>query len=212
MTPVPVPVRALFQQRIAGDDALLRLAARRFAEAGMPAEVYADRPEDLSRLLRYVPDNETLPVVHLNRRVDLLDAAGRAAVEAFAERFAGRIAGLVVHDRPGMRDRLSDVAEALREVGHARRASRTGPWCSWSTPPASGPNGTPNWPGVSPTSTSPPYASTSGTSASRRRGGRYTRPDPTSTSALSPRGPRPCPARSPRSGALRRRRCRWWSA
>jgi hypothetical protein len=121
MTQVPVPVRALFQQRIAGDDALLRLAARRFAEAGMPAEVYADRPEDLSRLLRYVPDNETLPVVHLNRRVDLLDAAGRAAVEAFAERFAGRIAGLVVHDRPGMRDRLGDVVEALREVGHPRR-------------------------------------------------------------------------------------------
>jgi len=45
--PAPVAVRALFQQRIAGDDDLLRLAALRFAEAGMPAEVYADHPDDL---------------------------------------------------------------------------------------------------------------------------------------------------------------------
>jgi hypothetical protein len=112
----PVPVRALFQQRVAGDDALLRLAARRFAEAGMPAEVYADRPDDLSRLLHYVPAGETLPVVHLNRRVDLLDPAGRATIGAFAERFAGRIAGLVIHDRPAMRDRLPDVVEALRDT------------------------------------------------------------------------------------------------
>src|SRR3954447_11297364 len=116
-----VPVRALFQQRIAGDDALLRLAARRFAEAGMPAEVYADRPDDLSRLLHYVPAGETLPVVHLNRRVDLLDPAGRATIGAFAERFAGRIAGLVIHDRPAMRDRLPDVVEALRDTDRSGR-------------------------------------------------------------------------------------------
>src|SRR3954470_24620890 len=116
-----VPVRALFQQRIAGDDALLRLAARRFAEAGMPAEVYADHPDDLSRLLEYVPDNEALPVVHLNRRVDLVDAAGRATIEEFADGFAGRVAGLVIHDRRAMRDRLPDVVEALRDVGRPGR-------------------------------------------------------------------------------------------
>ena len=58
---VPVPVRGLFQQRIAGDDALLRLAALRFAEAGMPAEVYANDPDELDRLLRYVPRHPVLP-------------------------------------------------------------------------------------------------------------------------------------------------------
>ena len=42
-TATPLPgVRALFQQRLSGDDALLRLAERRFREAGMPAEVYAE--------------------------------------------------------------------------------------------------------------------------------------------------------------------------
>ncbi|WP_433295652.1 hypothetical protein ACQP2F_36370 [Actinoplanes sp. CA-030573] len=113
-------VRALFQQRIAGDDALLRLAALRFAEAGMPAELYADHPGDLERLLGYVPEHETAPVVHLNRHVDILSEDGRATVEAFASRFAGRIAGLVVHDKAAMRDRIGDVVAALRELGRPR--------------------------------------------------------------------------------------------
>jgi hypothetical protein len=113
----PVAVRALFQQRIAGDDALLKLAALRFAEAGMPAEVYADNPADLDRQLRYVPPHDTLPTVHLNRTVDLLTTAGRDAVDAFATRFAGRVAGLVVHDRRAMRDRTPDLVDALRELG-----------------------------------------------------------------------------------------------
>jgi hypothetical protein len=123
--PVPPPVRALFQQRVAGDEALLRLAALRFAEAGMPAEVYADHPDELERLLRYVPESATLPMVHLNRRLDLLDPGGRTTVELFAARFAGRIAGLVVHDRAAMRDRLADVVEAMREVGRAGPARPT---------------------------------------------------------------------------------------
>jgi hypothetical protein len=121
MTDLAPPVRALFQQRIAGDDALLRLAALRFAEAGMPAEVYADRPDDLDRVLRYVPDHQTLPVVHLNRTVDLLTTAGQSTVESFAGRFAGRVAGLVVHDRAAMRDRSTEVVETLRALGRPRR-------------------------------------------------------------------------------------------
>ena len=36
-------VHALFQQRVDGDDALLRLAGLRFAQMGMAAEVYATR-------------------------------------------------------------------------------------------------------------------------------------------------------------------------
>jgi hypothetical protein len=116
-----VAVRALFQQRIAGDDALLRLAALRFTEAGMPAEVYADHPGELERLLGYLPEHETAPVVHLNRHVDILTEAGRATVDAFASQFAGRVAGLVVHDKAAMRGRTGDVVSALRELGRPRR-------------------------------------------------------------------------------------------
>jgi hypothetical protein len=36
------PLHALFQRRVDGDDALLRLARLRFEQAGLAAEVYAD--------------------------------------------------------------------------------------------------------------------------------------------------------------------------
>ena len=52
-------VRGLFQQRLSGDDALLRLAERRFRETGMPAEVYADNPDQLEYLLGYIPEHDT---------------------------------------------------------------------------------------------------------------------------------------------------------
>jgi hypothetical protein len=110
-------VRGLFQQRLSGDDALLRLAERRFREAGMPAEVYAENPDQLEYLLGYVPEHDTLPVVHLNRSADLLRQSGRDLVESFATRFAGRVAGLVVHDKPAMAERLPDVVDAMRALG-----------------------------------------------------------------------------------------------
>ena len=110
-------VRGLFQQRLSGDDALLRLAERRFREAGMPAEVYAENPDQLEYLLDYVPEYDTLPVVHLNRSADLLRQSGRDLVESFATRFAGRVTGLVVHDKPAMAERLSDVVDAMRALG-----------------------------------------------------------------------------------------------
>jgi hypothetical protein len=112
-------VRALFQQRLSGDDALLRLAERRFREAGMPAEVYAENPDQLEYLLGYVPDHDTLPVVHLNRSADLLRQSGRDLVESFATRFAGRVAGLVVHDKPTMAERLYEVVDTMRALGRA---------------------------------------------------------------------------------------------
>jgi hypothetical protein len=110
-------VRGLFRRHVSGDDALLRLAALRFEQAGMPAELYADSPADLDEVLAFVPDHPTPPTVHLNRGVDLLNPADRARVIGFAEAFAGRVTGLVVHDRPGMRDRLPEVVDALRAVG-----------------------------------------------------------------------------------------------
>ena len=110
-------VRGLFRRQVAGDDALLTLAALRFSQAGMPAELYADSPADLAHQLPFVPEHDTLPTVHLDRRLNLLAAADRAQVAQFAEVCADRIAGLVVHDKPAMRDRVPDLVAALRELG-----------------------------------------------------------------------------------------------
>ena len=68
---LPGTVHALFQQRIAGDDALLKLAGLRFAQMGVAAEVYAGTPEQLENVLRFVPAHARLPVVHLNRGVNV---------------------------------------------------------------------------------------------------------------------------------------------
>lgn len=115
-------VRGLFQQRLSGDDALLRLAERRFRETGMPAEVYADNPDQLEYLLGYIPEHDTLPVVHLSRSTDLLRTSGRDLIESFATRFMGRVAGLVVHDKASMAERLPEVISAMRGLGTASAA------------------------------------------------------------------------------------------
>src|SRR6516225_6387050 len=82
-------VHALFQRRIDGDDALLKLAGLRFAQMGVAAEVYADTPDQLEYVLRFAPSAGRLPVVHLNRGINVLHGRGRAAVAEFAARFAG---------------------------------------------------------------------------------------------------------------------------
>jgi hypothetical protein len=112
----PPGIRGLFQQRVAGDDALLRLARLRFAQAGMPAELYANTPDDAERLLGFLPEHPTRPTVHLDRRLDLLDAAGRDAVLAFASRLGDRVAGLVVHDHRAMLGRAHELEAAMHEV------------------------------------------------------------------------------------------------
>jgi hypothetical protein len=120
------PVRALFQRRIAGDDSLLGLTALRFRQAGMGAELYAETRQDLERLLGFVPESAVLPTVHLDRRIDLLTDDGRDIVARFQQRFAGRVAGFVVHDRPSMSDRLQATADALRDV-HRRSPQADAP-------------------------------------------------------------------------------------
>jgi hypothetical protein len=115
-SPCLPPVRGIFMQRVAGDDALLRLAAMRFAQAGMPAELYAETPDEAERLLRYVPPHGTRPTVHLDRTVDLLEPDGQASVLAFASRLGNRVSGLVVHDQPRMLDRVPALIEALHNV------------------------------------------------------------------------------------------------
>jgi len=109
-------VHALFQQRVDGDDALLRLAQLRFAQMGAAAEVHADTPDQLEHLLQFVPAHPRLPMVHLSRGINLLHGRDRAVVREFADRFAGRIAGLVVHDKREMGAQTDRLLAAMREL------------------------------------------------------------------------------------------------
>jgi hypothetical protein len=114
---VAAPVGALFDQRINGDDALLRLAQLRFAQAGLAAETYADNPGRLEWILGFVAPHPRLPIVHLSRNLNLLTEQGRATVEDFAARFAGRIWGLVVHDKSEMATHTDQLVATMRELG-----------------------------------------------------------------------------------------------
>ncbi len=112
----PPPIHALFYQRGAGDDALLKLAGLRLAQAGLAAEAYADVPDELDRVLGYVPPHPRLPTVHLNRGLNMLHERDRGVVEEFAARFAGRLSGLVVHDQPDMAAQTGNLLTALRDL------------------------------------------------------------------------------------------------
>ena len=121
-------LRALFQQRVAGDAALLELARLRFAQAGMAAEVYADTPEQLEQVLGFVPPHPHLPTVHLNRGVNVLHRAGRDVLEEFATRFAGRVWGLVVHDKAEMAAQTDELVRGLRALDSRLRAGPDRPF------------------------------------------------------------------------------------
>jgi hypothetical protein len=92
----------------------------RFAQAGMAAEVYAGSPDELSRVLRHAPGSPALPIVHLDRKIDIRNEVGRALVQQFRAMFAGRVSGLVVHDKSGMAANLSELLTALRMLGNER--------------------------------------------------------------------------------------------
>ena len=119
------PVHGLFQRRVAGDDALLELARLRFAQMGLAAEIYADTPDELEHVLQFVPPHPYLPVVHLNRGINVLNEPSRALVGEFADRFAGRIAGLVVHDKREMAAQTDHLLTVMREL-NARLCERPG--------------------------------------------------------------------------------------
>ena len=121
----PGPVHGLFQRRVAGDDALLELARLRFAQMGLAAEFYADTPDDLEQVLKFVPPHPRLPMVHLNRGINLLGEQDRAVIGEFAGRFAGRVAGFVVHDKPEMAAQTDRLLTAMRELD-ARLSGRPG--------------------------------------------------------------------------------------
>lgn len=115
----PFPLHALFQRRVNGDDALLRLARLRFEQFGLAAEVYAGSEAELEHTLAFVPSDTRLPMVHLSRGTDLLRAADRAEVAALVRRFGDRVSGFVVHDRMDMPARLSEFQAAAAEMSRA---------------------------------------------------------------------------------------------
>jgi hypothetical protein len=117
----PPALHALFDLRIDGDDALLRLARRRFEEAGLAAEAYGGSFEHLERLLSFVPPGARLPTVHLPRDLDLVREADRDRVIAYAERFGPRVSGFVVHDRKHLPQRSGELLEAAAAVSAALR-------------------------------------------------------------------------------------------
>ena len=162
---VSEPLHALFYRRFAGDDALLELAGLRFTQTGLAAETYAETPGELEHVLKFVPPHRHLPTVHLNRGINLLHDQGRATVGEFADRFAGRVGGLVVHDQRDMgdqTDRLLTVLHGLDarlcERPDSRRLPRSPP--TWRRP------GWSSWRKSSRTPNGSASASTSATSAS----------------------------------------------
>lgn len=102
----------LFEKRIQGDDALMQLAQRRFAEAGMGAEMHAATPEQLDWSLNFSPGGNAPVVVHLPRNLDLAQEQTRDRIVEFAKRFAGQVHGLLVHDHAQMAARRSDYVAA----------------------------------------------------------------------------------------------------
>src|SRR5262249_13531351 len=159
---VTEPLHALFQRRVAGDDALLELARLRFTQTGLAAELYADTPGELEHVLQFVPPHRHLPTVHLNRGLNLLHEPGRATVGEFAGRFAGRVGGLVVHDQRAMGDQTDRLLRACA-------SGRTPPTSSSSTPRTWSRPGSSSWPKSSRTRSGSASASTSATSATGRR-------------------------------------------
>jgi len=115
----PAPLHALFQQRVDGDDALLRLARLRFEQFGLAAEVYGGSAGELDHTLAFVPGDVRRSIVHLPRHIDVLREADRAAVSAIVRQFGDRVSGFVVHDRLEMPARLGEFQVAATQLSRA---------------------------------------------------------------------------------------------
>jgi len=118
-------VLGLFQRLIDGDEALLRLAQRRFDEVGMGAEFYPENVQHLEWEWEVRPERALAHVAHLPRDWDLRSEQGREGVIGFARAFAGRLLGLTVHDQRGWgRDRRTVVAGLQRLDAELARIDR----------------------------------------------------------------------------------------
>lgn len=119
---------ALFQKRINGDDALLDLARLRFKEAGLAPEFYAETPDEMDFLLKFKPLPDSPAVVHMNREIDLFKEESHNLIMNFAERFAGQVFGLVIHDQPEIISSFDDYCTAVREADRRLNNISKGPF------------------------------------------------------------------------------------
>ncbi|PIE18027.1 MAG: hypothetical protein CSA65_06230 [Proteobacteria bacterium] len=115
------PLFGLLDLQVRGDDALLALAQRRFAEIGLGAELHAGSVEQLLQRLLYAPSEPSM--VHLPRDIDLLEEPNRRFVVEMARHGAGRVRGMVIHDQPALRERErdgkpSDYRRAVESLSH----------------------------------------------------------------------------------------------
>jgi hypothetical protein len=114
--PLTVATLGLFERRFAGDDCLMRLANRRFSEAGMGAEMHAGTPEHLEWVMSFRSSSAAPVMVHLPRDFNLADEQSRNRTFDLALKFAGRVSGLVLHDHSLMVEHAADYIEAARKL------------------------------------------------------------------------------------------------
>ena len=106
----------LFEKRIEGDDSLMELARLRFRQAGLGAEMHADIPEQLEHELRFRPAPDAPVMAHLPRGLNLAEDQSRRRIAQFASRLAGRVCGMVMHDRPDLGARPGAYLQAARQM------------------------------------------------------------------------------------------------
>jgi hypothetical protein len=123
-----LPLMALFQKRVEGDDALLHLANLRFKEGGLGTELYADAPVELEWLLRFRPTPEAPAAVHLFRGIDLFEEESHILITDFAKSFKDQAFGLVIHDQVEIATRFDDYLAALRKVESRIKEVEGGPY------------------------------------------------------------------------------------
>ena len=122
------PVLGLFQKRIDGDDALLALARRRFRDAGLGTEFYAETPAELDQLLHFRPTSKTLAVAHLGRGLNLFSDESHDHIVAFARRFKSQLFGLVIHDQIEISWSFDDYLKALIRLTNRLKKIDDSPW------------------------------------------------------------------------------------
>lgn len=118
---------AIFHRQIEGDDALLRLARRRFEAAGMGAEIYPDSPAQAVHLWQFVPSPQPRHTVHLPRHLDAADPAHRSEILDYARQLRGKAHGLVVHDRLEWATTLPQVLDALESIDRTLKQDSEAP-------------------------------------------------------------------------------------
>ncbi|MGF1615781.1 MAG: hypothetical protein ACFCVA_18245 [Gammaproteobacteria bacterium] len=103
------------QPPLRGDEALLRLAQTRLAEAGLGGEFYPGSPEHLVTLMAYRPPGQAC-TAHLPRDIDLSSEAGQALVGDYAACAAGALYGILVHDQKAFATDPQAVFSAFEAV------------------------------------------------------------------------------------------------